>query len=79
MKRQAGREVCRLLAWVCLEGDEKQAGKEVCRLLAWVCLEGDEKQVVGVGMLRGLQVVGVGIEGDGRQAGRFAGCWRGYA
>ena len=26
MKRQAGREVCRLLAWVCLEGDENQAG-----------------------------------------------------
>ena len=24
MKRQAGREVCRLLAWVCLEGDEKK-------------------------------------------------------
>ena len=24
MKRQAGREDCRLLAWVCLEGDEKQ-------------------------------------------------------
>ena len=53
MKRQAGREVCRLLAWVCLEGDES-------RLLAWVCLEDDEKagrqgglQVVGVGMLRG--------------------------
>ena len=55
MKRQAGREVCRLLAWVCLEGDEKQDVG-----LAWVCLEGDEKagrrgglQVVGVGMLRG--------------------------
>ena len=24
MKRQAGREVCRLLARVCLEGDKKQ-------------------------------------------------------
>ena len=36
MKRQAGREVCRLLAWVCLEGDEKQVVG-----LAWVCLEGD--------------------------------------
>ena len=24
MKRQAGRKVCRLLAWVCLEGDQKQ-------------------------------------------------------
>ena len=24
MKRQAGRDVCSLLAWVCLEGDEKQ-------------------------------------------------------
>ena len=24
MKTQAGREVCRLLAWVCLEGDENQ-------------------------------------------------------
>ena len=24
MKRQAGREVCRLLAWVCLKGDEKK-------------------------------------------------------
>ena len=24
MKRQAGREVCRLLAWVWLEGDKKQ-------------------------------------------------------
>ena len=24
MKRQAGREVCRLLAWVCSEGVEKQ-------------------------------------------------------
>ena len=24
MKRQAGREICRLLAWVCLEGDEKK-------------------------------------------------------
>ena len=47
MKRQAGREVCRLLAWVCLEGDEKQVVG-----LAWVCLEGDEK-VVGVCMLRG--------------------------
>ena len=45
----------RLLACVCLEGDEKQVVG-----LAWVCLEGDEKagrqeglQVVGVGMLRG--------------------------
>ena len=73
MKRQAGREVCRLLAWAYLEGDEKQVVG-----LAWVCLEGDEKtgrqgslQVVGVGMLRGRW--------KGRQAGRFAGCWRGYA
>ena len=55
MKRQAGREVCRLLAWVCLEGDEKQVVG-----LARVCLEGDEKagrqgglRVVGVDMLRG--------------------------
>ena len=24
MKRQAGREVCRLLAWVCLDSDGKQ-------------------------------------------------------
>ena len=55
MKKQAGREVCKLLAWVGLEGD----GKQVVGL-AWVCLEGDEKagrqgglQVVGVGMLRG--------------------------
>ena len=40
MKRQAGREVCRLLAWVCLEGDEK-AGRQ------------EGLQVVGVGMLRG--------------------------
>ena len=24
MKKQAGREICRLLAWVCLEVDEKQ-------------------------------------------------------
>ena len=24
MKRQAGRDVCRLLTWVCLEGNEKQ-------------------------------------------------------
>ena len=58
MKRQAGREVCRLLAWVCLEGDEK-AGRQ------------GGLQVVGVGMLRGRW--------KGRQAGRFAGCWRGYA
>ena len=57
MKRQAGREVCRLLAWVCLEGDEKQVGREVCRMLACVCLEGDEK----AGRQRGLQVVGVGM------------------
>ena len=40
MKRQAGREVCRLLSWVCLEGDEK-AGRQGCL------------QVVGVGMRRG--------------------------
>ena len=40
MKRQAGREVCRLLSWVCLEGDEK-AGRQ------------GGLQVVGVGMLRG--------------------------
>ena len=40
MKRQAGREVCRLLAWVCLEGDKK-AGRQ------------GGLQVVGVGMLRG--------------------------
>ena len=40
MKRQAGREVCRLLAWVYLEGDEK-AGRQ------------GGLQVVGVGMLRG--------------------------
>ena len=40
MKRQAGREVCRLLAWVCLVGDEK-AGRQ------------GGLQVVGVGMLRG--------------------------
>ena len=73
MKKQAGREVCKLLAWVGLEGD----GKQVIGL-AWVCLEGDEKagrqgglQVVGVGMLRGRL--------KGRQAGRLAGCWRGYA
>ena len=58
MKRQAGREVCRLLAWVCLEGDEK-AGRQ------------GGLQVVGVGMLRGRW--------KGRQAGKFAGCWRGYA
>ena len=58
MKRQAGREVCRLLAWVCLEGDEK-AGRQ------------GGLQVVGVGMLRGRW--------KGRQAGRFPGCWRGYA
>ena len=43
----------RLLAWVCLEGDEKQ-------VVGVGMLEGDEKagrqgglQVVGVGMLRG--------------------------
>ena len=55
MKRQAGRKVCRLLAWVYLEGD----GKQVIGF-AWVCLEGDEMagrqgglQVVDVGMLRG--------------------------
>ena len=73
MKKQAGREVCKLLAWVGLEGD----GKQIVGL-AWVCLEGDEKagrqgglQVVGVGMLRGRL--------KGRQAGRLAGCWRGYA
>ena len=58
MKRQAGREVCRLLAWLCLEGDEK-AGRQ------------GGLQVVGVGMLRGRW--------KGRQAGKFAGCWRGYA
>ena len=58
MKTQAGREVCRLLAWVCLEGDEK-AGRQGCL------------QVVGVGMLRGRL--------KGRQAGRFADCWRGNA
>ena len=49
MKRQAGREVCRLLAWVCLEGDEnagRQGGLQV------VGVEGDENQVV-VCMLRG--------------------------
>ena len=53
MKRQAGREVCRLLAWVCLEGDEKQ-------VVGVGMLRDDEKagrqgglQVVGVGMLRG--------------------------
>ena len=40
MKRQAGREVCRLLAWVCLEGDKK-AGRQ------------GGLQDVGVGMLRG--------------------------
>ena len=40
MKRQAGREVCRFLAWVCLGGDEK-AGRH------------GGLQVVGVGMLRG--------------------------
>ena len=61
MKRQAGREVCRLLAWVCLEGDEKagrQGGLQVVGVC--VCLEDDEKagrqgglQVVDVGMLRG--------------------------
>ena len=50
---------------------KRQAGREVSRLLAWVCLEGDEKQVVGVDMLKGRP--------KGRQAGRFAGCWRGYA
>ena len=53
MKRQAGREVCRLLAWVCLEGDEKAGRRGGLQVLAWVCLEVDEKQVVGVGMLRG--------------------------
>ena len=42
MKRQAGKEVCRLLAWVCLclEDDEK-AGRQ------------GGLQVVDVGMLRG--------------------------
>ena len=58
MKRQAGREICRLLTWVCLEGDEK-AGRQ------------GGLQVVGVGMLRGRFKT--------KQAGRFAGCWRGYA
>ena len=56
----------RLLAWVCLEGDEKQVVG-----LAWVCLEGDEK----AGRQGGLQVVGVGMV-RGRSK---AGCWRGYA
>ena len=32
MKRQAGREVCRLLAWECLEGYEKKVVA-----FAWVC------------------------------------------
>ena len=52
MKRQAGREVSKLLAWVCLKADEKQVFG-----LAWVCLEGDEK----AGRQGGLQVVGVGM------------------
>ena len=64
MKRQAGREVSKLLAWVCLKADEKQVFG-----LAWVCLEGDEK----AGRQGGLQVVDVGM-----LRGRWkAGCWLG--
>ena len=56
----------RLLAWVCLEGDEKQVVG-----LAWVCLEGDEK----AGRQAGLQVVGVGKLGRAMKSRLL----RGYA